>query len=124
MYKKQLLLLFGLFVSSLLFAQTNENKNAVQVGKYTVETISNSDNTYGYEIFENGQSIVKQAFNPIFVVPYGFKKKENALKVAKWHVQQLNQQKIDKVKVIVLPISTARGIGLTEEDLTTQNSNH
>ena len=97
MFKKQLLLLFGLFVSSLLFAQSREKNDEAQAGKYTLKIISNQDNTYGYEIYEAGKLNVKQVGKPFFSIPIGFSKKENAMIIAKWNANELQQGKTKNI---------------------------
>jgi hypothetical protein len=115
MYKKQLLLLFGLFVSSLLFAQINENKDEAQVGKYTIKIIPNQDNTYGFQIMEFGNTIVSQKYKPFSTLPEGFKLKSNALLIGKYIAEQFQTNKENKKTFV--SADEAKKIGVTSEDL-------
>jgi hypothetical protein len=91
--KKCLLFLITMFLCTLLFAQDKAKNDEVKIGKYLLKSISNPDNTYGYEIYENGNLIVKQASKPYVNIPKGFTKKENALKFARFHMGVIDLKK-------------------------------
>ena len=115
MQKNTLLLLVALFVSSFLIAQSKNSNDEEKIGKYTVKIISNSDKTYGYEIYDNTLLSSSIKFKPYFSVLEGFRIKSNAVIIAKWHVEQL-QIGVDRTKIFV-EIEKAKKLGVTEEDL-------
>lgn len=119
MTKKNLLFLIGLFISTLLFAQSNGNKNndtkdEAHLDKYTIKIVINNDYTFGYEIYDAGELKVKQTSKPFFSIPIGFSKKENAMAVAKWHAGQLLKGKATNNN---LTIEEAKNLGVSDEDL-------
>ena len=118
MYKKQLLLLTGLFISTLIFAQQSSYKDNIKIGKYEIKIKNNTDNTYGYAIYEGKNLIIEQKNKPFLTFPQGFYKKENALVVAKWLVSQLqNSKQVQRH----FNLEKAKEIGISDEDL---NINH
>ena len=120
MNKNKLLLVLSLLFNSLLFAQTSETATGEKVGKYTIKVITNTDSTYGYEIYEGAQLVEKLAKRPFFTFSSGFAHKQNAQLIGKWHASELMEGRNNKY---ALSIPKARELGVSEDDLQFKSPN-
>jgi hypothetical protein len=83
-------------IAIALFAQTGDpvdpQKDKIEFEGYTIRLTPASGGTYGYDIFKGNTLVVHQSMNPFTMEPRGLRKKEDAYKVARWQVQQLNKE--------------------------------
>ena len=102
-----------LFVSQYCLVQKDTDKDEVKIGKFEIKVFQNSDHTYGYSIYKEKELVTQQITKPFVSVPIGFSNKENAMKVAKWQVTQLQQNnRITRS----MSIEEAKKIGITDEE--------
>src|SRR5688500_9032714 len=94
MSKKKLLLLCCLFACSLLFAQSSKIKKEKSYDTYRTKIFSNTDNSYGYDILYNHKVLIHQQNIPGHAGLIGFRKKEDAKKMALLVVKKLSQGKM------------------------------
>ena len=115
MKKKTFTLVASLIFATILFAQKNERSdNKIVNGKYTILSILNPDQTYGYEIYFNDSLVAKQVSRPFFSLSSGFSSSKNALIVGKWFANELNQGRRNKYS---LSLPKAKELGVSDEDL-------
>lgn len=107
---------FSLFLSAPLLAQ-NGQKTEQKVGKYIIKIITNPDNTYGYEVYDDVQLRIKHISKPYSQTSGGFLNKINALIMAKWEVLKLEQNKKNGDEP---NLATAKDLGISKEDLNNQ----
>ena len=114
MNKKTSLLGLSLLFTLFVFAQENESIEIEKIGKYTIKVTANTDSTYGYEIHEDNNLIVKQTQKPFFSRSSGFSEKKNAMVVARWFVSEMKQGRNNKY---ALGIQKAKELGVSENEL-------
>jgi hypothetical protein len=109
---KRLLLASVTLLSISCFAQEQPKSKTtqppiVQVFQgYIITVISNAEGRYGYDIMQQGKTIVSQRLNPFNLSPKGLSSKEDAFKVAQWQIQQLNAG-APSIIIVNQPLSAA-----------------
>ena|ERR1700733_448063 len=116
--KKHCIFLFLMIVTILSsYAQKpivsgNENDKIVYQG-YLIRLIPENNVGYGYDIFSLNQMVVHQTGNPFTLSPIGLKTREDALKIAKWQVEQLRlRRNVFLVKNQPIPKDVARKLDI------------
>jgi hypothetical protein len=66
--------------------------NSVYMG-YLIKLLPAGSNGFGYEIFFRSRMVVYQSNNPFTLAPTGLRNREDALKIAKWQVEQIWHEK-------------------------------
>jgi hypothetical protein len=85
-----IIVLSGLLMSGA-YAQTpsgGANNNSIYMG-YVIRLIPAGSNGFGYDIFFRSKMVAHQPRNPFTLAPTGLRSSDDALKVARWQVQQL-----------------------------------
>jgi hypothetical protein len=111
------LLLFSMTALAQRGEPVNPQKDKREYKGYTIRLLPAIGGTYGYDIVKGKQRVVHQAYNPFTSSPMGLSKKEDAYKVAKWQIQQLNEGKelsagrpMDQESDTKLPPALARNL--------------
>ena len=87
-----------IFVLSISFfgikAQTKNNYSSSQSNfeGYVIRLLPVNNNGFGYNVYFKSRMVIQQTSNPFTLSPLGFRNREDALKMAKWQVQQLHHQ--------------------------------
>lgn len=100
MKKQQFLLLISLFISSILFAQSNNQKevlDSLQDGDYKIEVFYFDKKKVGYEITKNKVVVSKEIIEPQLGSTLGSLKtkeqfKEELMKMAKFVLKHLKSK--------------------------------
>jgi len=91
---KNRLLLIAVFsaIMSQVHAQTKDLKSTSEIvfNGHTIRVYKTIGTGYGYDVFYNNNLLIHQTNNPFTGSPNGLKNQEDALKLAKWQVIQLN----------------------------------
>jgi hypothetical protein len=80
-------------LSGLLISRANAQvpsggaNNSVYMG-YVIRLIPAGSNGFGYDIFFRSKMVAHQPRNPFTLAPTGLRSSDDALKVARWQVQQ------------------------------------
>ncbi|MDP9229373.1 MAG: DUF4907 domain-containing protein [Bacteroidota bacterium] len=69
----------------------NWHKDKKQVDNFTIRLLPSIGNTYGYEIQVAEITLERQYYNPFAKAPMGFRKKEDAYKVATWVIKEFKK---------------------------------
>ncbi len=64
------------------------SNNSIYMG-HIIRLIPAGSNGFGYDIFFKSKIVVHQTRNPFTLAPTGLRSSDDALKVARWQVQQL-----------------------------------
>lgn len=66
---------------------------------YTIRLIPAVNGAYGYAVFKGKELKIHQSYNPFTLSPNGLDSKEDAYKIAKWQINQLEEKStVDKKK--------------------------
>jgi hypothetical protein len=114
MIKTCFLSLWGLMIFFIGFSQDTTENTEQKVGKYMVKLLTNADNTYGFEIYQESKLIEKQTQKPFFTFSSGFVQKKNAMIMGVWYATELLEGRNNKYALSLLK---AKDLGITEEDL-------
>jgi hypothetical protein len=83
-----IIVLSGLFMSGAnAQVPSGSANNSVYMG-YVIRLIPAGSNGFGYDIFFRSKMVAHQPRNPFTLAPTGLRSSDDALKVARWQVQQ------------------------------------
>ena len=120
-FKTFFLFLFILGITNVIIAQDTSNVDSAIVGKYVVKTFLNSDNTYGYTVYDEGNIILLQKFRNFDQTQSGFKIKSNALKMGIYITDSIVSKCLECISVpgttaLLISMDKAKNIGISSED--------
>ncbi len=87
---KKTALLLSLFCFAF-FAKAQQASVSSVSQNYSSKIINSSNHTFGYDIFVNGKMVIHQPTPPGFSGNNGFKKKQDAEKVAKLVIEKMKK---------------------------------
>lgn len=76
------------------FKSDSSNKTVLIPSEFTYQIIDAADNTFGYQIFQNGKILVNQPHIPGITGVTGFKTKEDAMKVAELVIEKIKKNQM------------------------------
>jgi hypothetical protein len=82
-----LLTVLSIFLVNAQAVYSNGPKRENYMG-YMIKILPVSGNGYGYDLFFKGMMVVHEPINPFTMSPLGLSKKEDALRVAHWQIEQ------------------------------------
>ncbi|MEI6184703.1 MAG: DUF4907 domain-containing protein [Bacteroidota bacterium] len=108
MKRSVLIIILSMMINGLINPLKAQQKPPVNNNTYSFTTIPSEANTWGYTIVKNGKTIIKQTTVPSQPGTKGFKKKEDAGKVAALVIKKLKTKNdlptISKEELIQLHI--------------------
>jgi hypothetical protein len=107
------LILIYLSVTAAARPPIGGKDNTVYMG-YLIRLLPAGSNGFGYEIFFRAKMVVYEPNNPFTLAPTGLRNREDALKIAKWQVEQIWHEKTRVViKNRLLSRSIAKQLKIT-----------